>query len=443
VGVTRPPIWLRALGVVSLALGALLVALTVLTAARSDHRHMRESTEREILSAAQAESEALNSYFAEARSVILVMAQNAAMRELFDTDSPEHAVARREVDDALAYLARLYPHSLGEASVIDSSGEETARLVRDGRSEDRFQDERNHEFVRATLKLAPGEVHQSRPYLSSDTDQWVLSNSTPLPLGDGGTRALLHFEVTIEHFRRAAARAGRGMVTRVVEPGSGRIVFDSRYPQSHGGSLGSSADPELVAAVVRAGAGTGGALRSVRGQTVAIQALEPTPGNDNRWRVVVSMAAKTAAPGWKPSAATTILLAAGLAFLGLALLTFRAYARILRRAALTDDLTHLPNRALLVDRARSAILQARRSGRHVAALMLDLNRFKEINDTLGHQEAITSFSRWPSASAVRCRRATRWRALAATSSSSSPSTSATRWRPYSSRSGSTVPSPGP
>lgn len=49
-----------------------------------------------------------------------------------------------------------------------------------------------------------------------------------------------------------------------------------------------------------------------------------------------------------------------------------------------DFLTGLANRALLHDRAEQALIQAQRSGRKVAALLLDLDDFKLINDTWGH-----------------------------------------------------------
>lgn len=56
----------------------------------------------------------------------------------------------------------------------------------------------------------------------------------------------------------------------------------------------------------------------------------------------------------------------------------------IRNLAYYDPLTHLPNRGLLQEYLDQAIQHARRSQRNVGILLIDLDRFKQINDTLGH-----------------------------------------------------------
>ena len=87
-----------------------------------------------------------------------------------------------------------------------------------------------------------------------------------------------------------------------------------------------------------------------------------------------------------------LFLAAGLTLLYLLLFRIVAGAstRLRRQAAenqhlaLHDPLTDLPNRSLFHDRAQQAILASRRDQTGIALMILDLDRFKEVNDTLGH-----------------------------------------------------------
>ena len=63
----------------------------------------------------------------------------------------------------------------------------------------------------------------------------------------------------------------------------------------------------------------------------------------------------------------------------------RGQVEQIEKLALYDALTGLANRRLFHDRVEQAFLAARRSGEGFSLMLLDLDRFKEINDTLGHQ----------------------------------------------------------
>jgi diguanylate cyclase (GGDEF)-like protein len=88
-------------------------------------------------------------------------------------------------------------------------------------------------------------------------------------------------------------------------------------------------------------------------------------------------------------AATSVLLALLVFVLG----TGRARARRrvegqtveLRHQALHDPLTDLPNRALIGDRSEQLLLRNRRARVEGAAMLIDLDEFKNVNDTLGHE----------------------------------------------------------
>ena len=97
----------------------------------------------------------------------------------------------------------------------------------------------------------------------------------------------------------------------------------------------------------------------------------------------------------RPVARSDRLLAAALAVTFLALLML---ARLLARPMLvplgrlgrdarssgTDDLTNLPNRRTFTEAAAAELVRARRSGRALAVALVDIDDFKEVNDTYGH-----------------------------------------------------------
>ncbi|MTJ84261.1 MAG: EAL domain-containing protein [Telmatospirillum sp.] len=67
----------------------------------------------------------------------------------------------------------------------------------------------------------------------------------------------------------------------------------------------------------------------------------------------------------------------------------RSFEERLLKQANFDDLTGLPNRVLMLDRLIQSIAQSKRSGTRTALLFIDLDRFKNVNDILGHRAGDT------------------------------------------------------
>ena len=186
---------------------------------------------------------------------------------------------------------------------------------------------------------------------------------------------------------------------------TGKAMFDSidqahpfpdlsRLQQAIGGvptaALVTQLDP-------KAGTGTGvdpsvmPGLATVLDVYVPVYAVPGDPTVHGIAEVALDYSATEAAT---TSAVRTVAIVVGAGLLFVWLLLFRTVhgaSRRLRttsdenaRLALLDPLTGLPNRRLLAERLELAVAEAKLNGHHVGLLLLDVDRFKEINDSLGH-----------------------------------------------------------
>jgi diguanylate cyclase (GGDEF)-like protein len=318
---------------------------------------------------------------------MLLEAQNPSFADFYRAPGgrTEKIAARdpflEEAVHSLAYLESLYRGRIGEICFIDHSGAENARLVREQRAAttDLSPNESDNPFFAPTLELGIGHVYQAAAYMSPDTRDVVISNSTVLPGLPAGEQAIVHFEVSMASF--ADISSDPSITFLIVDATTGTTIAESgrSVPTDDGAP---TAESDGFAEL--AGSGRGDGVATIGNLRVAFEHRESTPSNANDWYIVAAAPAIHAGVATYFGIRTLILVGAALALLVLALASFRSYQRRLEQAAMTDALTSLPNRSLLCGQVKQALASRRRHGGEVAVMVIDLDRFKEVNDTLGH-----------------------------------------------------------
>src|SRR5207247_721714 len=279
--------WIVALLVLGIGILPLGLGATVLQA--KDRQHQGAVLDRSLAAEVTAQVSVLDSYFERARAVTLLTAQNPAFRDFYSLPGTrvERIRAGRRVlqqaDEALAYLERLYPTNIGTADFIDRSGAENARVVHGSwaKPSELRRDESGSPFFAPAFALPPGQVYQGRPYVSPITGEWVVSNSTLVPTEDGSKRAIVHFEVTVESFRKQAARNAHELL--FVDGTTGQVIVDSLVPQRKGVPLGRPRDERFVT-LMRRGLPSGGI--ELNGMRASYRRVASNAGNVNDWYVV-------------------------------------------------------------------------------------------------------------------------------------------------------------
>jgi methyl-accepting chemotaxis protein len=333
----------RTFWLIALILGISLVPLGYAFEHQSK-ANTKAALNRSLEQASAQEASALENYFERARSVTLISAHDPAFKHFYlESGSLAQRIhaggqALDEANGALNYLETLFPGVIGEACFIDRGGHEVARIVRGKRApvSDLSADESGNPFFKPTFALAPGQVYQAKPYVSPDTNEWVVSNSTPL--ASPSRVALVHFEVSVDGFRQEAAR-NKSVDIVAVDGRTGQVVFDSRYPQKPGGKLGRPADHRFVS-LVHQGKASGTA--TFGGTAAAFTHLPKTAHNANDWYVVAMPHAGVPAPTAGGSSSGILALAALIALAGLgvvALLIRKIVRRIRSYAAFAERVT--------------------------------------------------------------------------------------------------------
>ncbi len=349
------------------------------------HANALTRQRQELAQRATAQSQVLNDYFERSRSIMLITAQNPAFAELYDLpgshdDRIRSGGALLKQADAMDYLEKLYPESIGEACFIDAGGGENARVVRGDRAavDDLSPDESGNPFFHPTFAFTQGQVYQAKPYVSPDTNEWVLANSTVVPSRDGINHAIVHFEVTVESFRREAAAHGSGGLL-LVDADTGAVVLDTAVPQRVGAPLGNPTDRRFTSLARR---WKDNGQLSIDGRLGAYQRVADTQGNANHW-YAIALAPRPTTPFTGVGALAVVLVAVSLLLIGYVAAALRRGQLTLVHAANTDPLTGLHNRRRLTADLKAGLRRASADD-PLLLILCDLNGFKAYNDTFGH-----------------------------------------------------------
>jgi diguanylate cyclase (GGDEF)-like protein len=379
----------RSNGVALAVLVVLLVLLPLLaTTVFTQHEQRRTSEDRALAFEAAEQAANVEDYFSRSRALTQILAKNPSFADFYEEPGSREGKIRaqnqavRGANEALAHLETLFPGSIGEACFIDAEGPENARAIK-GRIEsvaNLSADETGAPFFAPTFRLQPDQVYQSRPYVSPDTNEWVIANSAPIELAGRSTPAIVHFEVTLESLRQAARALSETFDVQIVAARTGQTVVDTRY-QYVGSAVptGLRVSPALPETRTLAAKG----LLTVDGQRLAYRRLPVRGENANDWIVIAR--SRVAAAGWAGTvSAWQWALMGALAFLiPLSFVGWRRSQTELSRAANTDGLTGLGNRRRLA----LALDEATRAASHDRPVLLaiyDLDGFKLYNDTYGH-----------------------------------------------------------
>jgi diguanylate cyclase (GGDEF)-like protein len=356
--------------IVAIGLVPLLIVGVLIAQRGSDHA----AVDSELVSRANVQATELEAGFARGRTIALLMSSNPSFGDFYVQPGTrvEKITAQGQTIDrvhrALSYLETLYPGQIGEACFIDAGGDENARVVRGTKARpSELSDESKNAFFKPSFEQRLGGVYQSPPYVSPDTNEWVIGTTTPISGPSGAVAGIVHFELTIDSFRTAAARFSGSDEVVIVDADTGAVVVNSRRPQKVGAKLGFPTDHRFV--------GLTGARGLVERGNNRIAYRTVGGGTSNHWMVV---AVAPQAGG----ISSLVIAVVFLTLIALALMIGRRWSRAADQAE-TDPLTGLGNRRKL-DADLARLLPGADDSNRLTLCVYDLNGFKNYNDSFGH-----------------------------------------------------------
>ncbi len=427
-------------GLLPLAVGSLF---SVVISRNAILERQRLEMEQEVSDAAKT----VESLLEKAQANLLLIARDGSFQGYF-TEPARKEFWLRDIQEDFRYIHFLFPKAMEEGCFIRSDGRELCKITR-GRLSDQPElelDESNREFFKLALALSEGQVYQGEPYISSDTQRWVIPTVTPIVLSNGDKAGLIHFELSLKYLQETLRARIQDESSIFIIDDEGDFVLHTDYPVREGEpflkALAQDPSPSYQGMIRKMMLGERGFERftvNSDDRYVAFLPIQLGQSNPNHWGIGVMLPAYVIYTGKGILATSAILFFVTL--MGVVLMSyrigrgvaqpiktlvtatekvargdlgqeirfeskdelgilarsfnemvdglrqreeFRSLNQELTELVITDGLTGLYNHRYFQDRLSEEIQRSVRNNKPFALLFCDLDYFKSFNDLNGH-----------------------------------------------------------
>lgn len=169
-------------------------------------------------------------------------AQDKVFTDFFKTKDPAEKEALKKKIQEIS-LAVQKKFNVDEMCLIANNGQELMRIVFNdiAPDSDLSSDESGAPFYAPSFKKKHRQIHIEPPYLSADSERWVVAYTTPIVLKDGNKPAFLHYEIPLSFYIGEMSRGVKGDDEYIVVVGNDGLIYsDSRRKFNLDGDVGAN-----------------------------------------------------------------------------------------------------------------------------------------------------------------------------------------------------------